>query len=160
MHACELLLLHPQNALAKCAFGSQYGWQNRSNHTFWLAHGAQCQGLYRCCGGREAACYRSTRQARPTCSCDETTHTESHDFARTVPSPHNRSLAPNRRLAPLTTCRTNYLCAECAGTPGCRFCDFTFHSLASTCMDASDARSCHRSALRDSPTQCTAAHNS
>ena len=27
-------------------------------------------------------------------------------------------------------------------------------------MDASDARSCHRSALRDSPTQCTAAHNS
>ena len=40
MHACELQLLHPQNALAKCAFGSQYGWQNRSNHTFWLAHGA------------------------------------------------------------------------------------------------------------------------
>ena len=54
---CELKLLWKRNHEWPCELGRDFGWTtNVSERTFWIAHGADCQGVYSCCG-RKVECF-------------------------------------------------------------------------------------------------------
>ncbi len=68
----NVTLLMPRNTSASCVRGVHFGFRDRGGAPFvWLARGAQCQGLYQCCGAY-VQCSKSTRFARRNCECAQT----------------------------------------------------------------------------------------